>query len=166
MQRSKTSVHDLRKIRLIADYQFGRNGGVALFPSKGLEITRSRNTGRIRRIYLNGRLVATLRPKDGMLALTSYGGRLLLKGVSFNKLPITIVRNDVARFIREGKNLFCKHVIYVSTEIRAGDEVIIVDEDHRLAAVGRAALSADEIKDFKIGIAVKVRWGKLEGETE
>ena len=41
----------------------------------------------------------------------------------------------------------------------AKDEVIAVDEEGRVLAVGRAMLSSEEIKAFKIGVAVKVRHG-------
>ena len=151
--------YELRKIRLIADYQLGKGTGETLFPSKGLKLTHSKKTGRIRHIYLNGRLIATLRPKDGMLALTTHGGERLLKKLPIHKLPIVIVKSDVAQFVRDGKNLFCKHVVSASPEIRPGDEVLIIDEEHRLIAVGKAALGADEMKTFKTGVAVKVRWG-------
>ncbi|MEM2122674.1 MAG: PUA domain-containing protein, partial [Candidatus Bathyarchaeia archaeon] len=156
------TLYELRKIRMIADYQLGGGGGEALFPSQGLKITCSRSTGRIRHIYLNDRLIATLRPKDGMLALTIHGGEQLLKKVPVDELPVVIVRSDVAQFIRDGKNLFCKHLVSVSPEIRPGDEVIVLDEDHRLVALGKAFLGADEMKAFKTGIAVKTRWGASE----
>lgn len=159
MEAEDPTQYELRKIRLIADYQLGKGVGEALFPSQGLKLTHSKRTGRIRHIYLNGKLIATLRPKDGMLALTIHGGERLLKKVSVDRLPAIIARKDVAQFIRDGKSLFCKHVISVSPEIRPGDEVIIVDESHQLLAVGKAVLGADEIRASKTGIAVKTRWG-------
>jgi predicted RNA-binding protein (TIGR00451 family) len=150
---------ELRKIRMIADYQLGRGAGEALFPKRGLRLTHSKRTGRIRHIYLGDKLIATLRPKDGMFALTIHGGERLVKKMPLKELPMVTVRNDVAQFIREGGNLFCKHLVSVSPGIRPGDEVIVLDEDHRLVALGKAFLGADEMKTSKTGVAVKTRWG-------
>jgi predicted RNA-binding protein (TIGR00451 family) len=162
MLRSEPSLYELQKLKLIAEYQFGRRAGAALFSGEGLQLTHSRNTRRIRHIFLNGKLIATLRPKDGLLALTPYSGQILLKKLSYNELPCIIVKRNVIKFIQEGRNLFSKHVIFVSPDIRAGDEVLVVDENHKLVAVGKSALSADEIRDFKVGVAVKIRWGTVE----
>ncbi|OYT31543.1 MAG: pseudouridine synthase, partial [Thermofilum sp. ex4484_79] len=50
-------------------------------------------------------------------------------------------------------------VVNVDPEIRAGEEVLVVDEEDRLLAIGRAVLAAQEMLSFKRGIAVKVRRG-------
>jgi predicted RNA-binding protein (TIGR00451 family) len=47
-------------------------------------------------------------------------------------------------------------------EIRPKDEVIVVNENGEVLAVGRAVLSGEEMKAFKTGVAVKVRRGSLE----
>lgn len=72
------------------------------------------------------------------------------------------VRNDVAKFIAEGGDVFAVHVVKADDEIRPKNEVIVVDGSGKVLAVGRAALSSDEIKAFKSGVAVKVRHGCLE----
>ncbi|MBS7645752.1 pseudouridine synthase [Candidatus Bathyarchaeota archaeon] len=159
MEARPPTLYELRKIRMIADYQLGRGAGEALFPSQGLTIAHSRSTGRIRHIYLDGKLIATLRPRDGMLALTIHGGEQLLRRASLDELPVVVVRSDVARFVGEGRSLFCRHVVRASPMIRPGDEVIVLDEDRRLIALGRAFLGADEMRTSKTGIAVKTRWG-------
>jgi len=154
---------ELTKLRSIGNYQFGKSAGNALFPS-GIAIVRSRKTGKIRFIYLNGRLLATLRPRDGQLALTLQGARLLLK--KRKRLPAYVtIRKDVSDFIKQGRNVFAKHVVHTYANLRPEDEVIIVDEDGNLLAVGRAALSGEEMMAFKSGIGVHVRRG-LEEENE
>jgi 7-cyano-7-deazaguanine tRNA-ribosyltransferase len=55
--------------------------------------------------------------------------------------------------------VFAAHVVKADDAIRAKDEVIVVDEDNRVLAVGRALLSSAEMKAFKTGVAVKVRHG-------
>ena len=69
------------------------------------------------------------------------------------------MQNDVSKYIADGGDVFAVHVVAVDEEVRAKDEVIILDEDQRVLAVGRALLSADEMLAFKIGVAVKVRRG-------
>ena len=65
-------VDDLRRIRMIADYQFGEGAGRALFDDEVIE--RSRKTGKIRHIYTNEKLICTMRASDGLLVLSAEGG--------------------------------------------------------------------------------------------
>jgi predicted RNA-binding protein (TIGR00451 family) len=75
---------------------------------------------------------------------------------------ILTVRNDVSKFIVEGGDVFAAHVVEVDDEVRAKDEVVVVNEDGEVLAVGRAFLCAEEIRAFKKGVAVKVRRGLAE----
>ena len=120
--KSAPSSYELRKLRMIADYQICKSAGKVLFPQEEIAVTHSKKTRRIRHIYLNNQLIATLRPKDGVFALTPFGGALLLNGIPFINLPIIVAQNQIASYIREGRSLFCKHVVSISSEIRAGDE--------------------------------------------
>jgi predicted RNA-binding protein (TIGR00451 family) len=54
---------------------------------------------------------------------------------------------------------FAAHIVKADPEIHAKDEVIVVNENREVLAVGRAALSASEMLAFKTGVAVKVRHG-------
>ena len=67
LQLVKPRLHELRRIRVVANYQFGRGASKA-FP-KTIRITRSPHTHRIRHIFRDNSLLATYRPKDGLLAL-------------------------------------------------------------------------------------------------
>jgi uncharacterized protein with predicted RNA binding PUA domain len=58
-----------------------------------------------------------------------------------------------------GANKILVHVLAVAEDVRAKDEVIVLDEDKQVLAVGRTVLSAPEIRAFKTGVAVKVRHG-------
>lgn len=147
----------LTRIRAIADYQLGRGAGEVLFPTK-VKVVFSKRTGRIRHIYLNGKLLATLRPKDGMFSLTLVGAERLLKRMDPPRLWVKVL-NDVASFIAEGKSVFAKHVVGADVEIRPEEEVTVIGEDGRLLAVGRAVLTGKEMLAFRRGVAVKVRRG-------
>jgi len=72
------------------------------------------------------------------------------------------VKNDVAPYIAKGGDVFAVHVVKVDDEIGAKDEVIAVDENRHVLAVGRTLLSSGEIRAFKTGAAVKTRHGSKE----
>ena len=131
--------------------------GVKLFP-ENVEITYSKTTGRIRYVHLNGKRLATLRPTDGLLSLSITAARLLVEGAPFASCFVT-VQQDVSTFVAEGRDVFAAHVVKADEAIRAKDEVVVVDEDNQVLAVGRAFLSSAEMKAFKTGVAVKVRHG-------
>ena len=147
----------LQRIRSIADYQFGKGVGVRLFP-EDVDIVYSKTTGRIRYVSLNGERLATLRPTDGLLSLSITAAKFIAKNADFARCFVT-VRKDVSEFVADGGDVFAAHVVKADDAIRAKDEVIVVDEDNRVLAVGRAFLSSSEMKAFKTGVAVKVRHG-------
>jgi uncharacterized protein with predicted RNA binding PUA domain len=147
----------LTRIRSTADYQFGKGVGAKLFP-ENVDIEYSKATGRIRYVYLNGERLATLRPTDGLLSLSITAAQTVAENRGSAKCFVT-VQNDVSKYIADGGDVFAVHVVAVDEEVRAKDEVIILDENQRVLAVGRALLSADEMLAFKTGVAVKVRRG-------
>ena len=147
----------LKRIRSTADYQFGKDIGVKLFP-ENVEILYSKATGRIRYVNLNRERLATLRPTDGLLSLSVTAAQRIVE----NAVPVqcfVTVRNDVSKFIADGGDVFAAHVTKADTTIHAKDEVIAVDETGKVLAVGRAMLSSAEMMVFKTGVAVKVRHG-------
>jgi len=150
----------LEKVQGIADYQIGKGIGTTLFPSN-VEIVLSRTTGRIRHIYLKNRLLATLRPRDGMLSLTVDGAKRLTRIHNLAHLCIK-VSDDAAPFITKGKSAFARHVIDANTEIRPQEEVVVCSRDGKLLAVGKAVLTGNEMMMFKKGLAVRVRRGVAE----
>lgn len=151
---------DLKRIRSVADYQFGKDVGAKLFP-ENVEITYSKRTGRIRYISLEGKRLATLRPTDGLFSLSIAGAKRIVE----NNCParcLIVVRDDVSGFVAEGGDVFAAHVVKADMAIRPKDEVIVLDERGNVLAVGKAVLSGAEMCAFKRGVAVKVRRGCLE----
>ncbi|MDI3503025.1 MAG: hypothetical protein PWR13_706 [Archaeoglobi archaeon] len=144
----------LRRVRRIADYQFGEGAGEALFPDNCEFILSS--TGKIRQILEEGKRIATLRAECGLLTLSIYGARKLHSKIPPPRLRV-FVNSEAAPFVADGKNVFSKHVLRCDENIRALDEVLVVDEDDRLLATGRAVLSSCEMGVFKRGMAVSVR---------
>jgi len=153
----KATWQDLRKLRGIANYQFGKHLGNLLFKGS-VQVTKSRKTNKMRLIFRDGRHISTLRARDGFLALTTDGAAIILR--SIRQPPNLVeVRGEVGEFIRAGRNVFAKHVVRADPLIRPQDEVIVVDEKRKLLAVGRAALSGSDMIQFKRGVAVKTRRG-------
>ncbi|MBE8539512.1 PUA domain-containing protein [Geoglobus acetivorans] len=147
----------LKTVRVLADYQFGRGAGKALFP-ESCQFIVSRKTGKIRQIMDDGRRIATIKPESGWLSISIEGARRLKDLLPYPQLRV-VVDSRVAEFIAEGKNVFAKHVVDVDSTIRANDEVIVVDESDNLLATGKAVLSAFEMLEFQRGVAVDVRQG-------
>ncbi len=146
----------LQKIRSIANYQFGRGVGEILFPDK-VSISFSKRTGRIRHIHLNNKLLATLRPTDGFFSLTIEGARRIIHAKP-PRLWVQ-VQDEVADFIADGRSVFAKHVVDCDEEIRPEEEVVVINCQKEILAVGRAILTGKEMKAFKRGVAVRVRRG-------
>jgi len=147
----------LKRIRSVADYQFGKGVGVKLFP-ENVEMIYSKRTGKIRYVYLDGKRLATRRPTDGLFSLSILGAKRIVKNVGSAKCFVT-VQNDVSEFVADGGDVFAVHVVNADDEIRPKDEVVVVSEDGKVLAVGRAVLSGEEMGSFKTGVAVKVRHG-------
>jgi len=153
---------NLKRVRVIADYQFGRGVGAALFP-ENVEFQFS-STGRVRQILSQRERLATLRAKDGMLTLSIKGAQRIHGFLAYPKMRV-VVNPEAAPFVSQGKNAFSRHVANVDPDIRAGDEVLLVDREDRLLATGQAKLSPEEMLSFKKGVAVEVRYGISKGSN-
>ncbi|MEE9564625.1 MAG: tRNA guanosine(15) transglycosylase TgtA [Candidatus Hydrothermarchaeaceae archaeon] len=140
------------KLRAIGDYQFGKGAGKALMYD--IEARWAR-TGRIRRVYSIGELIATLRPSDGSIILATEGARRLLE-LPFPKNRV-VVSKDAVEFVREGKSVFAGFVAGCDPQMRPYQEVIAVSEEDEFLATGRALLNSEEMRAFKRGVAVKIR---------
>jgi len=145
-----------RFVEAMLDYVFGAGVSEAL-EGREVSIECSKKTGRIKHIYVDGKLFATLRP-DGGLALTLYGARLLLNSKAFRENCVT-VSEEAEEAARAGKSIFTKHVIKAGKRIRPSSEVVVLNKRGELLAVGKAVLSAKMMKVFDCGVAVKVRAG-------
>ena len=146
----------LKRVRTIADYQFGPCAGSILFPET-VTFSLSR-TGRVNQVIDGGIRVATLRSYDGLFTLSELGARRLHAGISYPRLRV-VVNRDAVPFVEAGKTAFARHVVAADPQLRANDEVLVVDENDVLLASGSALLSPAEMLAFARGAAVKVRRG-------
>lgn len=146
---------DAPRLRRIADYQFGRGAGSALFAGE-LRVERS-SSGRPTQVHApEGRLVSL--GADGRFTLGLSGGRRLLEALETPTVRV-VVGDESEPFVREGKNAFAKFVREADPAVRPGDEVCVVHREGDLLAVGRAELPADAMLEFETGMAVKTREG-------
>jgi uncharacterized protein with predicted RNA binding PUA domain len=147
----------VRRVQVIADYQFGKGIGAELFP-ESCEFSYS-TTGRIRQVLLEGTRLATVRAEDGRLTLSIECAERLQKALPPPSYRV-MVNSEVAEFIAAGKNAFAKHVISADPGIRSGDEVLVVSGEDNILATGTAMLAGPEMLAFNYGVAVKVRQGR------
>jgi len=148
---------DITRLRAVADYQFGRGAGAALFPDD-TRVEYSKNTGKPRHLWAGGELVANYRPNDALFTVTIAGARRLVALEEF-KYSVRVM-DDVVEFVEQGKNVFAKHVRDAGQSIRPGDEVVVVDESGEVVAVGKSKMNRGDMLSFKTGTAVRVRRGR------
>ena len=146
----------LEKLQCVANYQFGKEAGKILFGNGKITWKRSRETGKIRYIYKDDQLLLSLIPSSGLFTLTIKAAKILLEKFKPPRLRV-IVSKDAEPFVKKGRSVFSKFIVYNDPEIRPGDEVIIVNKKDEILAVGRAVLAGTEFSSFKRGVAVKTR---------
>lgn len=149
----------LRKIKAICDYQFGPLITDVLFDkNNNIHIEFSRNTGRMRHIYYQENLLLNFRPTNGFFTLSLFSAKKIIRSVPKPKLRV-IVQDEISEFIKKGRNVFCKHIIDIDDNLRALDEVIVVNQKDELLAIGKLMFPVPYLRSFKRGIAVNVRRG-------
>ena len=149
--------NDVKKVKAIADYQFGIGAGDALF-SGNINIEKSKKTGKIRHIYDGKVLIVNMRASDSYLVLSKEGAKRLHNAMPYPQNRV-VVNKDSEPFALDGKSVFSKFVVECDENIRARDEVLIVNEEDKLLAYGKSLLSAVEINNFQSGQAIKTRKG-------
>jgi len=140
------------KLQHTLDALFGN--GVSKYLPKDIEMTFSRKTGRIRTVSHKGKLLCTLRI-DGGLAISPYFAQILLKSKIFKDNCVEI-NKDAAPFIKEGRSVFCKHVLWCGKKVRISADTPVLFKN-KVIAVGKAVLSCEMISDFDRGVAIKIR---------
>ena len=146
-----------RKIAAHLDYLYGP-GTSSYWPLDELQFEISRKTGRIKRVYWNGRLLCTVK-ENGSLALTLLGAKLLARCERVKDEYGVTVSEEAAGPVSEGKSVFAKHVVRCGDGVRPKMDVLVFDPDGNLIAVGQSVLSARAMREMKRGVAVKVREG-------
>lgn len=149
------------QLRVISEYQFGLGDG-SEFITDDVLIRTSRKTGRIRTAQVEGNIIGTLRPSDGLLTLTYAGAVRLHQVLPAGSLSVS-VNDDSEPFNSKGLNVFAKFVVGSDQGILPGNEVL-VKHGEDLIAVGHSFLTGKEMISFDRGVAVNVHQGRNSGE--
>ena len=120
-----------------------------------IEYKISAKTKRIKYIYINKKLFATVRT-NGTYALTTYGSQLILDNDKERKNCV-VINNDIREYIEKSGSVFAKHVLTAGKNIFPESEALIIDEKHNLIAVGKSILSKEMMEKMNKGVAVKIR---------
>lgn len=148
---------DIRRISAVADIQFGKKSSECLFKGN-IDLVKSKNTGKIRNVYVDNQHLLSMRATDGMFTLKIEGAKRLHRSFSYPKLRV-VIEDDAVPYVKKGKSVFAKFVKDCDSNLRAFDECLIVDKKDNLVAVGRCLLNKKEMESFNFGVAAKTREG-------
>ncbi|MFW9944263.1 MAG: PUA domain-containing protein, partial [Candidatus Sifarchaeia archaeon] len=105
---------------------------------------------------VDGEQVCAFVSEAGILSLTLDGGRRL---APLNHSWVRFEGREI-----KGGSIFAVGVREADPGIRPGDEVIILDSDGKVAAVGRSEMSGLEMCELAKGRAVSLRHKRESGE--
>ncbi|MEM0340517.1 MAG: PUA domain-containing protein [Acidilobaceae archaeon] len=115
--------------------------------------------GRIRDVLLKGERLLTLRPTIGLFALTLKAGEIIRECVEPPRHRVII---DSSRIDFIKGSVLRPIVLDIDPMVRAGAEVIVVDERDTLVGVGRLRLPPAAVKSVERGEVVRLRESKVE----
>ncbi|MFW9967869.1 MAG: DUF5591 domain-containing protein, partial [Candidatus Thorarchaeota archaeon] len=133
-------------LRATADFQFGFGAGELLVPEDaGLR-------GKLYRTVIctvDKEQVCAYNAVSGMLSLTLAGARRI---AGLGQSWVRFEGKEV-----KGGSIFAVGIKEADTGIRPGDEVLVIDQEEKVVAVGRSEMSGTEMCEFEKGRAVTVR---------
>ena len=150
--------YDLRKIRELADSQFGEGcGELLLQPDRIAILSRSPALDRMDEIVSDGWILGAL------LFDPPSGDRIIIRPRAAERMLRKMngkVTADAGALpsIGDGSNLMGPGVLAADERIRVGDEVAVLTPDGAVHATGVAKRSGKEMAERARGVAVKVRW--------
>ncbi len=147
---------DARRLSVMVDYLFGK-GVSRTLPKEGFRLYYSRRSGRVKAVFHEGRLFATVKP-NGAMALSMAGAQMLARSPRFKQNCVQ-VSDDVREFVKGGKSVFCKFVKWAGKNVYPKSEVAVIDGSGRVIGVGMAVMYGAAMAQFMSGAAVKVRAG-------
>ncbi|MCK9322642.1 MAG: phosphoadenosine phosphosulfate reductase family protein [Candidatus Methanomethylophilaceae archaeon] len=154
---------DIKRIRALADSEFGEGAGKAILPDNHVVIlSKCPALDRMDEVLVDGSTVASIRFDigKGWVLISRLQGAMRLEG-HLSK-GYVVCDPGAVKFIQESKNLMAPGVIDAHPDIKDGDEVIIITPDKKIIATGLAKMSAADMIANDRGVAVKTRWYKPE----
>jgi len=132
--------------------------------AEGIVIIKSKRTGRIRNVLVDGKHILSMRANDGYFTLKIPGAKRLCSLIKPPTMRV-VVTEDSIPYNRKGYNVFPRFVESCDPGLRPGDEVLVTGEGDELVAIGQLQMNPSEIDSFEYGVAVKIREG-LEGASK
>ncbi len=172
--------HALRVEQVVAKQMVLLNTSRNVAASIASECTFVTNReGRVKNVNnADGLHLFSPRLRDGGMSLANGGATALLKarteavpstvsaaewrGHAHSGPAVVVVDTDAEPFVRKGRNVFHGFVIGCDPWLSPGEACLIVNQNDTLLGHGIAQCTADEMRTFTKGIAVKTRGG-LEG---
>jgi predicted RNA-binding protein (TIGR00451 family) len=145
----KQELSDIAILNGLGEYYYGLKN---LF-KKSDRLEKSRKTGKIRRVYRDKVLFATLSPSSYLLIPHALSDIIHMNTTKWR----VVVADDAVPFIKEHRNAFSKFVLDADPNIRAGMEVLLVDDKGSLVGHGTAMMAAREMLELDRGVAVSPR---------
>ena len=138
-------------VRATADFQFGPGAGKMLVPENAKMGGKS-----YRQIVcrIEKEQLCSFIASSGSISLTLSGAKLL---APLNRYWVRLDASEV-----KGGSIFAVGIKEADPDIRPGDEVIILNNDDQVTAVGKSEMSGREMCELNRGRAVSIRH-KMEG---
>lgn len=114
----------------------------------------SKQTGRLRYIHKGKDPFLTIIPTTGWI-VPSLEAFEIIKEASEPPKYRVIVSDDAAKFAAEGKSVFSHHIIDIDKNLKPNDEIMIVDQNDKIAALGKLNFPIQYITNERNGVAVK-----------
>ena len=82
------------------------------------------------------------------------------------KTNCVIPVDEAVPLVTKDALFFCKHVKWCGSNVKVGSDVVLIDDNGKILAVGRARIASHMMKGFDIGVAVRVRQGIKSGTSK
>jgi archaeosine-15-forming tRNA-guanine transglycosylase len=124
----------------------------------GFKLEFSKQTGRLRYIYKGKDPFLTIIPTNGWIIPSMEAFEIIKNATEPPKYRV-IVTDEAAKYASEGKSVFTQYVVDIDKNLKPNDEIMIVDQQDRLAALGKLNLPIQFITAERNGVAVKNKKG-------
>ena len=155
--------HDIGLIRSVVDRQFGEGTGYSLIPEgHAVLLNKAPSLDHMDEIIIDGKAVASLRYDLGKGWVFINRMQSAMRIAEMATKGYVVCDPSAVKFVQESKNLMSPGVVGASADVKPGDEVIIITEDHIAVGTGTAKMTAEEMIAADHGMAVRTKWVKPE----
>lgn len=149
----------IENIATLLKYQFATDlFSKVLEDRQNMKFDFSKNTGKLKSLIYQNKLFLVYKPNVSKFSLTISAGIFLKQNTAPPFLRVKVL-SEVQEFIKSGKSVFSKHVIELDNKLRPNDEVIVVNENDELLAIGKLCIPPILYANKSVGMAVEVRKG-------